>query len=48
MILALKVAQQKKGTKAKNEFGIYIISIPINKELPGIRSYQKRGTCSNF
>ena len=45
MILALTRHKLLEKTEAKkNKFGIYIISVPRNKELPGIRSYQKKGT----
>ena len=46
IILALKSRKQfaPETAEAKNKFGIYIISVPRNKELPCKRTYQKKGT----
>ena len=41
----LKVANcLTQAKKKKKKIGIFIISAPINKEHPGTRSYQKKGT----
>ena len=44
MILALKSRKLLETTEVSiNKFGIYIKSVPRNKELHCIRSYQKKG-----
>ena len=44
IIIALKSRKVFDTTEAKNKnkFGIYILSVPRNKELPDVRSYQKK------
>ena len=44
--IALKSCKMFDTTEVKKEkkIGIYIIFVPKNKELPGIRNYQKKGT----
>ena len=43
-ILALKSPKLLDTTEAKKKKDIYIMSVPKNKDLPGIKSYQKKGT----
>ena len=50
MILALKSRKlfDTIEAKKKKKIDIYIISVPRNKEISGIRSYQKMVLGSNF